>query len=181
MSENDFFLKQMRGVNPIKKNNRVEKEKPNTKNKKIQKKIKILKKDNIGIKIEKKHVRNSVFDLENINIKKNIKNKSFSIDKKIDFHGLNLLDSEELFSNTILDCYNAGLRCLLFITGKGLFKIKNNNEFGLPKLYHGVIRTAFINWVTSNKLSKKILSYEKASSEHGGDGAFYVYLRKNKK
>ena len=31
-----------------------------------------------------------------------------------------------------------------------------------------------------HKFSKYILSFEQASIEHGGDGAFYVYLRKNK-
>ena len=123
-------------------------------------------------------VKNSKFNLEHINIKKNIKNKSFTIDKKIDFHGINLLESEELFSNTIKECYNGGLRCLLFVTGKGLFKVKNNKEDSPPKLYHGVIRSAFTDWVTSNKFARQILSYEKASIEHGGDGAFYVYLRK---
>jgi DNA-nicking Smr family endonuclease len=43
-----------------------------------------------------------------------------------------------------------------------------------------VIRNAFNSWVISNKFAKYILSYEKASFEHGGDGAFYVYLRKKK-
>ena len=171
MSESDFFLKQMNGVKPIKKNNKIEKEKSDIKNKIIQKK-------NTTIKDIEVVVKNSKFNLEHINIKKNIKNKSFTIDKKIDFHGINLLESEELFSNTIKECYNGGLRCLLFVTGKGLFKVKNNNEDSSPKLYHGVIRSAFTDWVTSNKFARQILSYEKASIEHGGDGAFYVYLRK---
>ena len=176
MSESDFFLKQMNGVKPIKKNNKIEKEKSDIKNKIIQKKNKPIKK-NTTIKDTEVVVKNSKFNLEHINIKKNIKNKSFTIDKKIDFHGTNLLESEELFSNTIKECYNGGLRCLLFVTGKGLFKVKNNNE-DPPKLYHGVIRSAFTDWVTSNKFARQILSYEKASIEHGGDGAFYVYLRK---
>ena len=171
MSESDFFLKQMNGVKPIKKNNKIEKEKSDIKNKIIQKK-------NTTIKDIEVVVKNSKFNLEHINIKKNIKNKSFTIDKKIDFHGINLLESEELFSNTIKECYNGGLRCLLFVTGKGLFKVKNNKEDPPPKLYHGVIRSAFTDWVTSNKFARQILSYEKASIEHGGDGAFYVYLRK---
>ena len=171
MSESDFFLKQMNGVKPIKKNNKIEKEKSDIKNK-------IIPKKNTTIKDTEVVVKNSKFNLEYINIKKNIKNKSFTIDKKIDFHGINLLESEELFSNTIKECYNGGLRCLLFVTGKGLFKVKNNNEDSPPKLYHGVIRSAFTDWVTSNKFARQILSYEKASIEHGGDGAFYVYLRK---
>ena len=179
MTESEFFLKQMRGVSPIKKNNKIETEKPKKINKITQKKNNEKKNKHI-IKDLEVVVKNSKFDLENINIKKNIKNKSFIIDKKIDFHGTNLLESEELFANTICECYNNGLRCLLFVTGKGLFKVKNNYDNDAPRLYHGVIRRAFNTWVTSNKFSKQILSYEKASIEHGGDGAFYVYLRKKK-
>ena len=44
MSESDFFLKQMNGVKPIKKNNKIEKEKSDIKNKIIQKKNKPIKK-----------------------------------------------------------------------------------------------------------------------------------------
>ena len=73
-----------------------------------------------------------------------------------------------------------GQRCLLFVTGKGLFKIKNNTNENKPKLYHGVIRSAFSEWAKSNKFSKYILSFEQATIDHGGDGAFYVYLRKKK-
>ena len=69
---------------------------------------------------------------------------------------------------------------LLFVTGKGLFKSKNYEESDKPKLYRGIIRASFIEWAKSKKFSKYILSFEQASIEHGGDGAFYVYLRKNK-
>ena len=113
-------------------------------------------------------------------IPKNYKDKRFNveiIDKKIDFHGKGLVESEKVFSDTILNCYNSGYRCLLFVTGKGLFKKSLSNEKN-PKLYHGVIRSAFIDWVKSSKFSKYILSFVQASIKHGGDGAFYVYLRK---
>tara|TARA_B100001059_G_C17586848_1_gene452642 strand:+ start:564 stop:752 length:189 start_codon:yes stop_codon:yes gene_type:complete len=61
-----------------------------------------------------------------------------------------------------------------------VFKPKDHDEFDSPKLYHGVIRASFFDWVKSTKFSKYILSFEQASIEHGSDGAFYVYLRKNK-
>ena len=93
---------------------------------------------------------------------------------------MSLVESEEQFNNTITDCYNSGQRCLLFVTGKGLFKSKNYEENDKPKLYHGIIRSSFIEWARSKKYSKYILSFEQTSIEHGGDGAFYVYLRKNK-
>ena len=120
------------------------------------------------------------FALEKIDLRKALKRGSFYIDKKIDFHGRSLLESEEKFNKTVIDCYNKGQRFLLFVTGKGLFKPKNNEDSEKPKLYHGIIRSCFVEWAQSKKLSKYILSFEQASIEHGGDGAYYVYLRKKK-
>ena len=177
-NSDDVFLKQMKGVHPIKKNNRIKKEDLKTNYKSEKKNIvkqKKIKASNIGPAI-----KNSEFFLEKIDLKKGIKKGSFHIDKKIDFHGKSLLESEKQFNNTIIENYNSGQRCLLFVTGKGLFKSKNNDESDKPKLYHGIIRASFVEWAKSNKFSKYILSFEQASIEHGGDGAFYVYLRKNK-
>ena len=175
---NDVFLKQMKGVKPLKKNNRIRKEDPKIKYR-IEKKN-IVKQKKIKTQNASTAIKNSEFFLEKIDLKKAIKKRSFHIDKRIDFHGKSLLKSEEQFNNTIIESYNNGQRCLLFITGKGLFKSKNYKEREKPKLYHGIIRSSFIEWARSKKLSKYILSFEQALIEHGGDGAFYVYLRKNR-
>jgi len=177
----DFFLKLMKGVSPIKKSKRIKKETPGPriKTNKSNTDPKTKKTTDKIIKT-KTHTKKSEFSLESINIKKNIKKGSFKIDKKIDFHGKTLLESEEQFSNVVVSCYNDGIRCLLFITGKGVFKTRNSDWEDKPKLYHGVIRSALIGWVKSSKFSKYILSCEPASFEDGGDGAFYVYLRKKK-
>ncbi|MDC1047237.1 Smr/MutS family protein [Alphaproteobacteria bacterium] len=177
-NSDDVFLKQMKGVNPIKKNNRIKKEDPKT-NYKSEKKN-IVKQKKIMLPNVSTVIKNSEFSLEKIDLKKGIKKGSFHIDKKIDFHGKSLIDSEDQFNNTIIESYNSGRRCLLFVTGKGLFKSKNYEESDKPKLYHGIIRSSFVQWAKSQKFSKYILSFEQASIEHGGDGAFYVYLRKNK-
>ncbi len=180
-NSDDFFLKQMRGVSPIKKNNKVNKEASKT-NYTFVKTNKTNKINQTGNKFfnPKKTIKNSEFNLEKVDLKKGIKKGSFNIDKKIDFHGKTLIESEERFASTILECYNGGKRCLLFVTGKGLFKLKHSENRDKPKLYHGVIRSSFIQWVKSNKFSKYILSFDQATIEHGGDGAFYVYLRKKK-
>ena len=177
-NSDDVFLKQMKGVSPIKNNNRIKKENPKTNYKPIKKnmvKPKNTKTPNINVTIN-----NTDFFLENIDLKKGIRKGSFHINKKIDFHGKSLIESEEQFNNTIIESYKSGERCLLFVTGKGLFKAKNHEESDKPKLYHGIIRSSFVEWVRSKKFSKYILSFEQASIEHGGDGAFYIYLRKNK-
>lgn len=177
--ENELFLKQMKGVAQIKKNDRV----ANTNIIKKTKRTKNEQKSNTNNIPEKRtttKIKNTNLSLERVNIKKNIKKNILKIDKKIDFHGKSLLEAEEIFSSTVIDCFNQQKRCLLFITGKGVFRPKNHDESITPKLYHGVIRASFFHWVNSKKLSKYILSYEQASIEHGSDGAFYVYLRKNK-
>lgn len=177
-NSDDVFLKQMKGVSPIKKNNRIKKEDFKTIYKSGKKNI--PKQKNIIIPNVNTEKKNSEFFLEKIDLKKGIKKGSFNIDKKIDFHGRSLLESEDMFNNTIIESYNSGQRCLLFVTGKGLYKSKNYEESDKPKLYHGIIRSSFVEWASSIKFSKYILSFEQASIEHGGDGAFYVYLRKNK-
>ena len=177
-NSNDVFLKQMKGVSPIKKKNRIKNEDPKTNYKPGKKNI-VKKQEAITPNVNTV-LKNSEFSLEKIDLKKGIKKGSFHIDKKIDFHGKSLLESEEQFNNTIIESYNCGQRCLLFVTGKGLFKSKNYEESDKPKLYHGIIRSSFVEWARSKKFSKYILSFEQASIEHGGDGAFYVYLRKNK-
>ena len=48
------------------------------------------------------------------------------------------------------------------------------------KLFYGKIRNSFLEWVNINEVKIKILSVEKADLKNGGDGAFFVYLRKNK-
>ena len=180
-NNDDFFLKKMRGVKPIKKNNKVEKEKPKTNTRSTKK----TKKTNINKDLKATthtppKTPSPELSFESINIKRKVKKKSLIINKKIDFHGKTILASEEEFSKTIISCYNKDFRCLLFVTGKGLYKSQHYGETNVPKLFHGVIREAFVNWVKSKKFSKYILSYSVASREHGGDGAFYVYLRKKK-
>ncbi len=177
-NNDDVFLKQMKGVSLIKKNNRIKKEDPKTNYKPAKKNI-VKQKNTMALNVNTT-IKNTEFFLENIDLKKGIKKGSFHIDKKIDFHGKSLLESEEQFNNTIIESYNSGQRCLLFVTGKGLFKSKNYKESDNPKLYHGIIRSSFVEWARSKKFSKYILSFEQASIKHGGDGAFYVYLRKNK-
>mgnify|MGYP003951380317 CR=1 FL=1 len=176
-NNDDVFLKQMKGVSPLKKNNRIKKTlhtnyKPVKKNKTNQN----------NIKSHKPHttIKSSEFRLEKIDLKKAIRRGLYKVEKKIDFHGKTLIESEERFNSAIIECYNSNKRCLLFVTGKGLFKSKNIDNSDKPKLYHGIIRSSFVEWAKSKKLSKYILDFEQASIEHGGDGAFYVYLRKKK-
>ena len=112
-------------------------------------------------------------------INKKLRKGKILINKKIDFHGYSLEEAKELFLSTIINCFIKNYRCILFITGKGLNK-KTTNTFQDNKLYYGKIRNEFLNWVSIKEVQSKILNVQQANSKHGGDGAFFVYLRKNK-
>ena len=174
--DDDAFIKSIFGTSPIKRNNKLEKSAPIIKevvlNKK-QKNTKTSTTSNVDYKKENK----SFFVLERGPVNKKLKKGKIPIDKKIDFHGLSVLDAEELFINTIKKCYNGGFRCILFVTGKGIMKKNNQANIG-TKLYYGKIRENFFYWITKEELQKYILSVEQASIQYGADGAFFVYLRK---
>ena len=68
----------------------------------------------------------------------------------------------------------------MFITGKGLKKSNQAKESLETKLFYGKIRENFLKWVYEKDVSTKILSVVPAGISYGGDGAFFVYLRKNK-
>lgn len=175
--DEDAFLKSVLGASPIRKKNRVKKEIATVKhsilNKNFEKKTKI-----IPQKIEvKNETSKSFYILEKSSINKKLKKGKIPINKKIDFHGLSVLEAEELFLDTVVSCYNQSLRCILFVTGKGILK-KSKSENNNTKLYYGKIRENFLIWTAKTEIQKYILSLEQAGIEYGADGAFFVYLRK---
>ena len=177
--DHDAFLVSIKGASPIKKTNKIKKQ---TLQKKIQN---ISKKDNkhkTNIKNPESPKQNknlSFFEIQKTPINKKLKKGKIPIDKKIDFHGFSVLDAELLFSNSVKEFYENNLRCILFITGKGVLKKENENTNNI-KLYYGKIRNSFIDWTKKKELQKYILSVEQANIEYGADGAFFVYLRKKK-
>ena len=70
-NKNDVFLKQMKGVSPIKKNNRIKKEDPKINYKSGKKNI--VKKQEVITPNVKTLIKNSDFSLEKIDLKKGIK------------------------------------------------------------------------------------------------------------
>ena len=173
--DEDAFTKSIFGADPIKKKNRIEKKTPII--------PKIFKKKFIKIetKIEEKNFKDektkSLFILEKSPINKRLKKGKIPIDRRIDFHGMSVLEAEGLFDDTIFSCYNEKLRCILFITGKGVMR-KNINFTDNVKLYYGKIRESFLVWTKKTNLQKYILSVQQAGIEYGADGAFFIYLRK---
>ena len=177
--EEDFFLKNMKGVKPFKKDTPIIKTKTNDKNiVKLDKKNK-TKNTNEQTVVEHK-VSSSEFKLSFGEVNKELKRGRVNIDRKIDLHGYGLGEAREKFINEVKKNYNKNKRCLLIITGKGVHKRIENEQDTSPKLFYGKIKNSIINWISEDNLKKYILTYQDAGFEHGGDGALFVYLRKKK-
>lgn len=177
--KNDIFINLIGDVTPIKKNNKLKRNIPV-----INKAISFQKRTKNKPSFSELKKRPTLSNISNFEIEINKTNKKLKkgkipIDKKIDFHGLSLFDAESLFTHTISICYKKNLRCILFITGKGVLK-KTANDWDESKLYYGKIRSNFLIWTKKKELSKFILNVEQASIKYGADGAFFVYLRRQK-
>lgn len=96
------------------------------------------------------------------------KNGSMQIDAKLDLHGYTLDKAFEVLKNFIYDQCRKKARCLLVITGKG----------GL--LGRGVLKAEMPVWMNSSEIRSLILSYSTAKPKDGGEGAFYILLKRNR-
>lgn len=94
----------------------------------------------------------------------------------LDLHGYRLTQAKSALRGFLFRAYESKKRLVLIITGKG----KPKAEWGLNLDYRGVLRNEVPVWLEEAPLAGLILSVKKANSKHGGGGALYVYLRKNK-
>ncbi len=178
--DKEAFLRSITGTKAIKKKNNIKKSilKNENSNKENIKTKKIIIKNLVEPKIistEPKNNNKNKIEITKIN--KKLKKGKIPPDKKIDFHGMSLIEAEELLYSVVLNCYNTNKRCILFVTGKGINK-KETDHRNETRLYYGKIREAFNYWIRKPEIEKYILSVEQASMEYGADGAFFIYLRK---
>jgi len=177
--EDDFFLKKMKGVKPIRKDTtnktRI------IKNKIIRKKnTKSIETQTNKTKSKEINQKKTEYTISFGEINKDLKKGRIKIDRRLDLHGYTIVDAYEKFRNEIIKLYGKNKRCMLVITGKGVhLKRKESNE-EIPKLFYGKIKKSIIEWIKEDQFKNYILTYQDAGFDHGGDGALFVYLRRKK-
>ena len=96
------------------------------------------------------------------------------IDARLDLHGHTRETAYIQLFSFIHQSYQQGRRCVLVITGRGLFQ-KNT-----PPHERGVLRSALSNWLNDPAIRPFILAYDQAQIKDGGEGAFYVLLKRKR-
>ncbi|WP_294614092.1 Smr/MutS family protein [Roseovarius sp.] len=95
---------------------------------------------------------------------------------KIDLHGMTMAQAHPALTGFILRSHAAGKRLVLVVTGKG----KDRDTGGPIPVRQGVLRHNVPQWLRVPPLGPLVLQITEAHLRHGGGGAYYVYLRRQR-
>lgn len=95
---------------------------------------------------------------------------------KLDLHGMTLDQAHPALTRFILSAHSSGKRLVLIVTGKG----KHRDDGGPIPTRMGVLRHNVPAWLGQAPLAQAVLQVTEAHLRHGGGGAYYVYLRRQR-
>ena len=93
---------------------------------------------------------------------------------RIDLHGMTVAEAHPALRSFILSEHAAGSRLVLVITGTG----KLRDDVAPMPVRQGVLRHNVPQWLRLPPLNHVVLQITPANIRHGGEGAYYVYLRR---
>jgi len=103
-----------------------------------------------------------------------------TVDGRIDLHGLSAVRAEAALGRFLGQAWTDDKRCVLVITGKGRAGSADTTGAGRITLNPGVLRAGLPVWLRRPPNDERVLSWAVARPEHGGTGAFYVLLRRQR-
>ena len=110
------------------------------------------------------------------------KDQNFSRVKKekvrsLDLHGYTLEEANKNIKIFIDKCFSDGVNKLIIVTGKGLHSQNDSDPYVSKDL--SILKYSVPEFIkNSEDLMNKINYFEDADIKDGGEGAFYLYLKK---
>ena len=97
---------------------------------------------------------------------------------RLDLHGMRYADARRQVFRFLQQQHRQGVRLTLIITGRGGPRLAGDppTDAGMPA--RGVLRRHLPRWLAEEGLREIVIDCCPAHASHGGDGAFYAYLRK---
>jgi DNA-nicking Smr family endonuclease len=89
------------------------------------------------------------------------------IEARLDLHGMTQAEAYRALSTFIRASRDAGRRCVLVITGRGLGQSRP-----------GILKSSVPRWLEEPELRPHVLAIAPAQPHHGGPGATYLLLRR---
>ena len=106
----------------------------------------------------------------------NMKRGKLKPEGRIDLHGMTLSQAHPALTSFILNSVADGKRLVLVITGKG----KDKPEYDFMPVQRGVLRHQVPQWLRMAPLTHYVLQISQSHIKHGGEGAYYIYLRRQR-
>lgn len=99
---------------------------------------------------------------------------NIAIDRRVDLHGLTQAAAEHRLTRFLEDAQGEGAKVVLVITGKGKATSGGREED------RGVLRRMVPLWLSAPSMRSIVVGFEEAARSHGGGGALYVRLRRQR-
>jgi len=161
-SDKDIWDSYTRGLSSVKKKRKVAAAKPTAEKKAMRRNA-----EKEPLRIEEISATTELRDatLERRR-EKALREGGIEIEAKLDLHGMTQVEAFEALAGFLKRVVKSGKRHLLIVTGKG--------PGG-----KGVLRENLRGWLAQLPEGARILAVRTASPKHGGDGAFYVILKRS--
>ena len=99
------------------------------------------------------------------------------IDGTLDLHGMRQNEARSALNRYLASRWSRGDRTILVITGKGLKKL---DAEGTQIIERGVLRSMLPLWLSEPGLAAIVAGWDYSAQMHGGEGAFYVRLKRGR-
>jgi len=99
------------------------------------------------------------------------------IEARLDLHGMKQTEAHAALYAFVTREARLGKRCLLIITGKGS---RDRSPDSVMPERSGVLRNLVPRWLRDPSLKGLVLAVQPALPRHGGGGALYVLLRRQR-
>ena len=99
--------------------------------------------------------------------------------KTIDLHGFTLENANNVIEEFVIQCFKKNVNKIIVITGKGLRSKSIRNPYASKDL--SILKYSVPDFIKLKpNLMKIIKKIKEANMEEGGQGAFYIFLKKFK-
>jgi DNA-nicking Smr family endonuclease len=98
-----------------------------------------------------------------------LKRGQMAVEATLDLHGHTQAEAHRELNGFLARAHASGRRCVLIITGKGASKSGG-----------GVLRAEVPKWLNESPNRARIVAFAGAQPQHGGGGALYVLLRRQR-
>jgi len=98
--------------------------------------------------------------------------------KSVDLHGYTIEEANKFIEKFINQSYLENVKKLIVVTGKGLHSQNEQDPYLSKDL--SILKYSVPDFIKGNQeLMKKVIEIKDADIKDGGNGAFYIYLKKS--